>query len=262
MALYFSDRAALERLDFVPAAPGALNALPTAVELELTVPVVGATVKVSSKKWFAPRGLRDEILQHARRRGEVARRDAATVPLGAFVDLDLEDIRLGTVKVASVGGARTPFWVFLLVATVPSRGATPPVKVIGVGSADNFEAFAHRGAVEPVAGEWYPSSPEGRAMLYEKIGILSRNQVERELAMFGETYPVNFEPGQQISLFRDLIGALQHNDLTGDIRIGPFRPVPAGALLGVVEDVESAEGRPPTVLVRLIHLEQRSLIGS
>lgn len=263
MALYFSERAALELLDFSAATSSAPDATLGSVEVGVTFPGVGATLKASPGKWLPPRGQRDELLRHIRGRGEVVRRDAVAVPLGSVVDLDLENIHLGTIRVASVGGVATPFWVFLLVATVPPQGSKPPVHVIAVGSPDNYRAFDRSAAIEPRIGEWHPSSPEGRAMLYEKLGILTRDQVERELQMFEESYPKLFEPGEQVNLFRYMIGALQNNDLTGDTRIdASTRPVPAGALLGIVEDIDSTDGQPPTVLVRLIHLERRSLAGS
>ena len=90
-------------------------------------------------------------------------------------------------------------------------------------------------------GTWFPSSPEGRAALYQKVGLIT--QEERDTGLEASDPEGAWdEPGEQWRLFDDLLQALNHNAMHGSRTVDHYQNrSPRCRILGCVEDRVSTD---------------------
>ncbi|MBK0420603.1 hypothetical protein JD292_00725 [Leucobacter sp. CSA2] len=192
MSLYYSRRAALELFD-----EALLNAV--AAQQEETETAGSASVFPFAASINRRRKLYRSNADVIRKCAKVKKLRWASPPeaeAGDVVDLRLGEASLGVHRVLDVPGG-----VFLLSGEVVSGEISSPVSVIAVGSPDNYSRYhGHIGV--PESG-WYPSSAHGRALLYEKVGLLPTGGLD---PAFVERFAS--EPGAQWKCFSMVHGLL------------------------------------------------------
>lgn len=205
-------------------------------------------------RWLKPKDLYGKLLSAADDAGRIWAKPKSAVE-GDLIAFTLESVIYGAVQVLTDHERKEPFSVFLFQGMAKQEPFSPPVVVFGVGSVENYVDF--QGDEKPFRGTWFPSSPEGRAYVYEKLGIITPTSRDRELDLLGMSLSEVSASGEQVELFKDLIRTLNNNHLETDWGIDHYRrTAPRARLIGIVEDTRT-EADLIEVLVRPVLLEQK-----
>lgn len=93
-------------------------------------------------------------------------------------------------------------------------------------------------------------------MVYEKLGIVSKEERDCELNLFSDGIEAETQPGVQVELFRDLLLTLNNNEQNRTFIIDKkLNRVNKLQVLGVVEDSEISDPTATCLLLRPFLIE-------
>ncbi|MCQ1947643.1 hypothetical protein [Arthrobacter sp. zg-Y1116] len=249
MAIYFSSRAAKELLDYEEGEQHFEAAGTGSAELNLGF----FKLQLPFVPWKRRFTRSERLLKAAHRYG----REIVPVEQAKeqdLVNISLRNIAYGAVKTMGIGGSQEPFTIFLFAGEAPRLGISPSVSVMGVGSVDNYSRYV--GDESAFRGTWFPSSPEGRAEIYRREGILTAEERDREFHAWGLSMQAEVKTGHQVELFEDLLGSLNHNHMSSEVVVDNYRQsLKKAKLIGVVEDSRESDQGARSLLVRPILID-------